>query len=548
MNSVRSRTSPLGWLAIPALLGVLVLVGMALSTESRDEFESRTGQDSTDQEPDRQPQDQDRSQNSGQPSEQQQAEGSNGQEQGQQQETSDADQAADQVEETSGRGGGEDSRPVVIRTPNGDVVVQLGDGETVRAVPGDSQLPSDPSRTLSPSDDGDFGGLRVTEDGELEPIDEPTDPARDFGITPTADGGVGVTRPDGSAVTLEPTADGGLTTSDGQSQEPQAVPAGEDVILQSAEQFPEGHRTSPEAEPLILQAEDGPVRIELNAEGDLVANQPDPDSVIEVDEDDLVAIRVNENGDLEVVPLDEIGPNDTVLVPSGGGVDLVRPDGSRVEFRVDGENDGVTATEVTADGREIELTPNPDGSVTLEDGTTVGPIDFAEDGGAIERLLDQTADLPWPWVFGAIALLAALSIATAVYLHRTRPDDAFDFGQLVETGVDVDEFERFLQILSHDPDPDRAIRLAFYAVERGLCGLPPRRPDETPFEWHHRVSEVRPELAESLGPICDRFAMVRFAPGNATTDDRDAVVARLRQLNLLATDPTAIRTEPLAGV
>ena len=41
---------------------------------------------------------------------------------------------------------------------------------------------------------------------------------------------------------------------------------------------------------------------------------------------------------------------------------------------------------------------------------------------------------------------------------------------------------------------------------------------------------------------------VRFAPGDATAEDRDAVVARLRQLNMLASGSTRIRTEPLAGV
>lgn len=565
MTAVGStRRSPLGWFAVPALLGVLVMIGMAISTESRDNFENRTSTNNTDSQLGQQPSDQLPDQpaidsgslsddpNESNESNDQQSEAT-GQAQDQDESANGTGEAGDsEATQQAGNGDGEATTPVIIQTPNGDVVVQLGNGDIVTAVPGDSPIPSDPSRTLTPSADGDLGGVRVTEDGNLEPIDAPEQVdtpeqvGRDFGLAPTPGGGVAVTRPDGSVVTLNPNADGGLNVME--ANETRTESADQDALIQPADRFPEGQQTDPTAQPLIVETPSGPVRLELTGDGDLVANQPDPDSIVQVDPDDLVAIRVDENGNLEVVPLDEVGPDDTVLVPADGGVDLVRPDGSRVEFRIDGENDGVTATEVTADGQEIELTPNPDGSVTLEDGTTVGPIDFAEDGNAIERLLDQTADLPWPWVFGAIALLTALSVGTAVYLYKNQPENEFDFGQLAATGVDVDEFEHFLAVLTNDPDPARAIRLAFYAAERGLGGLPPRRPDETPFEWHNRVEQVRPELAEPLGPICDRFAMVRFAPGHATAEDRDAVVARLRQLNLLAGGSTRPRHDAMAGV
>jgi hypothetical protein len=556
------RRSPLGWIAVPALLGVLVVIGLAISTESRDNFENRTSANDTNEQAGQQP-------NNGndQPSPdfEPDAGGDLSEDEpgatGESQEQGDSTQGTpeqDTAESGDGEpgdgesqqqlGDGEATTPVVIQTPNGDVVVQLGNGDTVTALSGDSPIPTDPARTLTPSSDGDLGGVRVTEDGNLEPIDVPEQADRDFGLSPAPGGGLEVTRPDGSTVTLDPAGDGSVTATESVDGRTENVPADSDVVIQPADRFPEGQQTDPTGQPLIVETPNGPVRLELTGDGDLVANQPDPDSVVQIDPDDLVAIRVDENGNLEVVPLDEIGPDDTVLVPTDGGVDLVRPDGSRVEFRLDGENDGVTATEVTVDGDQIELTPNPDGSITLEDGTTVGPIDFAEDGSAIERLLDQTADLPWPWVFGAIALLTALSVATAVYLYKNQPNNEFDFGQLAATGVDVDEFEHFLAVLSSDPDPARAIRLAFYAAERGLGGLPPRRPDETPFEWHNRVEQIRPELAEPLGPICDRFAMVRFAPGHATSEDRDAVVARLRQLNLMAAGAAGPPHQAMAGV
>ena len=149
-------------------------------------------------------------------------------------------------------------------------------------------------------------------------------------------------------------------------------------------------------------------------------------------------------------------------------------------------------------------------------------------------MIDRASGLPWPWVFGGIALLALLSIGTAVYLHRNRPDDPFDYSQFATTGVPEDQFEKFLSILIADPDPGRAIRLAFYATERGLGGLPPRRADETPFEWHARVEQRRPELAPALAPICDMFARARFAPGESTAADRDLMVEHLRELNEVA--------------
>lgn len=535
MTPVNHRRSPLRWLAIPALLAVLALIGLALSTESRGEFEERTsrstGEDQSGQ------QDPDNSSSSQQADEQP----------GSQTEEDRSGDESGRETQSSGEGSG-DGRPIVIQTPDGDVVIELGDGDTVRAVPGDSPLPSDPSRTLTPSDDGSLGGLRVTEDGRIEAIEVPEVPDRDFQLEPSPDGII-VTRPDGTVIEVRPGETEVSATEQPAGDQPNPLTAENgDITVQSIDEFPADQQTSPTAQPLIVETPEGPVRFELDGDGDLVVNQPDPASVVEVNPDDLVAIRVDEDGNLEVVPLDEIGPDDTVLVPADGGVDLVRPDGSRVEFRVDGENDGVTATEITTDGREVELEPNPDGSVTLEDGTTVGPIDFAEDGGAIERLLDQTADLPWPWVFGAIALLVLLSAGTALYLYKTRPDGAFDFSQLAATGVDVDEFEDFLTVLSTDEDPARAIRLAFYAVERGLAGLPPRRQDETPFEWHHRVQQERPDLAEPLASICDRFAMVRFAPGQTTTADRDMVVARLRQLHLLGGAASRQATDTMAGV
>ncbi len=537
-----SRRASVGWLAIPAFLLALALVGMAVTTEPREQFEQRANQQSDGGDGD----------DGGATDERDPR--SNGSERGDNPQTGqDGDIQQGDIEQGDGRSGEpEDRRSIVIRTETGDVVIEVDeDGTPQRAVPGDSAFPSDPSRVLTPDADGEFVGIRINDDGELEPVGVGDVGVDDFRLRPTGDG-LEITRPDGSRLRLRPTEDGRLSgteiAADGTSSE---VPGQDgEVLIQPGDGT--GSETGgepgdqPIGDPIVVDTEAGPVRIELEPNRDLVANQPDPGSGVAFGDEDLSAIRVDENGDLEIVPLDEVGPEDTVLRPNGGGFDLVRPDGSRVEFRADGENDGITATAISPDGQARELTPNADGSVTLDDGTTIGPIDIAEDGGPIEQLLDQTSDLPWRWVAAAIAMLAVLSSGTALYLHRNRPRGGFDPAGLAGSGMPEDQLETFLSILANDEDPSRSIRLAFYAVERGMAGLPARHVNETPFEWHARVEQIRPDLAVPLAPICDLFALARFAPGHASPADRDLMVEHIRELNEVARRSAGQR--PMAGV
>lgn len=302
-----------------------------------------------------------------------------------------------------------------------------------------------------------------------------------------------------------------------------------------------GSDGGPPAE-ITVATETGEIVIQVDENGQPIRLTPigpgGSGDTVDIDPDDLVAVRLTEDGRLEVVPLDQIGPDDTVVVPADGGFDLERPDGSVVEFRADGENGGMTATEISPDGEVVELEPNSDGSVTLSDGTTVGPIDFVDDLGPIERLIDQTRDLPWPLLVGAVLLLAGASIALALYLHRKRSDETFDFGKLAGTGVPDDRFDRFLDSLGNDPDPSRAVRIGFSVAERGLGGIQQRRVDETPFEWHRRVSDAvgpgaDPALTEALGTVCDLFARARFAPGQSSEQDRRDMIDALRRLHQL---------------
>ncbi len=517
----------LGWLAIPPFLLALALAGMAVSTEPKQDFEERSS--SSAQQNDGDDGQEQPSSSSSQSDQDDPNSQPNPDRSGETQDPGGSDQR-----NSSGRDSDGQRQPITIQTDNGEITIVLDESGRPRSVSAGDSVVADPTRSFTPDPDGGFVGFRVTDQGRLEPVEtDDFNSSGDYWIRTEADG-LEVIRPDGTQVQLRTNDNGELTgsrsTATGLSEE---LPNEDgDIVIQPSVDFAPELVVDPNTEPIAITLEDGSITIELQSDGDLTATQNN--EPLTADFDDLSAIRVDEDGNFEVVPLDQINPDDTLLVPADSGFDLVRPDGSRVEFRPDGENDGVTATEVSPDGDRRELVPNPDGSVTLDDGRTVGPIDIAEDGGAFERLLDQTSDLPWPWVFGGIALLAALSIGTAVYLHRNRPTGQFDYGQFAVAGVPEDQFEKFLVILKDEPDPTRAIRLAFYAVERGMAGLPTRRSNETPFEWHSRVAETQPEMAAALAPICDLFAMARFAPGEATVANRDLMIEHLRELNWVA--------------
>jgi hypothetical protein len=531
--AVGSSRSLLGWLAIPPLLLAFVLAGMAVATEPKEEFEERAraraeAEAEQSNESDRQGGSDERSG--------ERPDGRSGSEP----RSTPGDDGDQTVGDRSraGAGGDQSQRPVVIQVDGGEVLVEFDEnGRPTRIVAGEggSDLISD--RRFVPDEDGDFAGFAVV-DGRLEPVRTAEFTIDDYWLE-TRSEGIEINRPDRARIQIRaglPESEGGEVTFTGTSVSPAGIAAAlaeidGRFVVQPASDFGPEFVVDPESEPIIVDVESGRYVFDLQPEGDLTVTASEPASV---PFGEASAVRLDEDGNFEVIPLEEISPDDTLLVPADRGFDLARPDGSRVEFRPDGENDGMTATEVSPDGQRRELEPNPDGSVTLDDGRTVGPIDYAEDGGALERLLDQTSDLPWPWVFGAIAALAALSIGTAVYLHRNRPRDAFDFSQFAVAAVPEDRFERFLSTLREESDATRAIRLAFHAVERGLAGLPIKRADETPFEWQGRVAAADAEFGQALAPICDLFALARFAPGEATDAERDRMIDHLRALNELA--------------
>ena len=275
----------------------------------------------------------------------------------------------------------------------------------------------------------------------------------------------------------------------------------------------------------------------------------DPDGVARASVDggdtefDLVqgtesGVRVTDDGELEPVPPGEIGTDDLAFAPTHNGVDVLAPGSPITELRPDGASGGVSATEF--DGENVNsLTPDS-GVVELNDGTTISPIEPPSD-----RLIiaSPAGPMPWRWIFTTLAALAITSATIGFLLHHNHTEAELR----TESGPDstrVDEnFDQFLARLASDEDPTRAIRLGFHAVEQGLGGLPERRENETPFEWHQRVSKTIPTVEEPLGRICDLFAKARFAPGDATIEDRQLMIAEIRSLVTGVHTPT-----PMAAV
>ncbi len=102
-----------------------------------------------------------------------------------------------------------------------------------------------------------------------------------------------------------------------------------------------------------------------------------------------VGLKLGADGQLQPVSQDQIAPGDLVVAPAGGGLDVLRPDGSRVQIRPGPSSDGsgLVASEVTADG-VTGLQPSDEGQIDVGDGVTVtlptpDPIDLSNesDGG-----------------------------------------------------------------------------------------------------------------------------------------------------------------------
>ena len=212
-------------------------------------------------------------------------------------------------------------------------------------------------------------------------------------------------------------------------------------------------------------------------------------------------LRLERDGELRATPLDETGRGDVVLVPVEGGVDVQLPDGDRVEVRPnpsgstgDQESGRLDLNRMGSDGAREQLEPADDGSVNLGDGVE---IQLPADNGQIPAV-DDPVRIRWLWFVVWLVAMTAASLALAFHLHRNGPP-LFDSAAFTPPeDVAVTSFVAFLALLRDDPDPARAIRLAFEGAEHGLGSLPARAETETPFEWHARVAHSKPHLDETL--------------------------------------------------
>ena len=287
---------------------------------------------------------------------------------------------------------------------------------------------------------------------------------------------------------------------------------------------------------LDIRSDQGSVGIRLE-EGGVVAiprsgdgARGEQDTLQPNTDGDDSGLRLSDDGRLEPVSACDIQPGDLVIRPAENGLDIVRSDGGHTAIRGDSlhadSTIGFTVVEVAADGTASPLTPNDDGQIDLGDGVSIQ----LPDGGQTLTLWERATTTPWRWIVLAIVALALTSIAVALYLHHNRPMEPFGRDFVGRGGVPADRFEDFLAMLQTDPDPARAIRLAFSAAERGMGSLPARHATETPFEWSSRVRADQPHLEVPLTSLCSRFATARFAPERPTLSDRDEAIVELRQL------------------
>ncbi len=276
--------------------------------------------------------------------------------------------------------------------------------------------------------------------------------------------------------------------------------------------------------------------------------------------DGALGLRLGADGALEPVDVGSaIASSDIVAAPEpspapdgpdgtpdrpGQGVDLLRPDGNRVEIRTGGDTpSGIEVTSVDEAGGTETLTPDGDGRIDLGGGLALqlpaeAPVPPTPDGAEAEAE-DDGGGLGIRWL--VLALLAAVMVGALILRRLRSRSTAIDDRPpaIVEPPFEIGPIDAFAATLRADPDPARAIRLAFHAASRGMGTLPPRERIETPAEWHQRVVGAQPHFGPPLGALCNQFAAVRFAPVQPSAADREEAVASLLQVHDLANPPTA---------
>ncbi|MEM7342015.1 MAG: DUF4129 domain-containing protein [Actinomycetota bacterium] len=241
-------------------------------------------------------------------------------------------------------------------------------------------------------------------------------------------------------------------------------------------------------------------------------------------------VQLTPEGDLASTTDRPSDSSEVVVRPTPEGLDVIQADGDVIEIRPAPPSDenpsGFTVTAAGPDGTDTELVPSEQGVVDIGEDMTV---ELPPPPRSVWEVATRT---PWRWIVLGYSLLALASIATAIYLHLTRPRvEGWPDEELSDALPVGATFAELLDWLSAEPDPARAIRLVFSVAETGMGRLPARARTETPFEWHDRVAETWPDLAEPLGSLCNRYATARFAPNRPTRDDQ---LAAIDELHILA--------------
>lgn len=256
---------------------------------------------------------------------------------------------------------------------------------------------------------------------------------------------------------------------------------------------------------------------------------------VTLDADTLAAgegVELSSDGDLAATTERPTDDSSVVVRPTPDGLDVIQADGDVVEIRpappTDENPTGFSVTSTGPDGTDTELVPSETGEVDIGEDMTVG---LPPPPRSVWEVATRT---PWRWIVLGYSILAMASIATAAYLHITRPQrrewPEEDLSHALPVGATLVEL---LDWLRAEPDPARAIRLVFSVAEGGMGRLPARARTETPFEWHERVSATWSDLAVPLGSLCNRYATARFAPDRPTRTDQLAAVDELQHLAAL---------------
>lgn len=305
---------------------------------------------------------------------------------------------------------------------------------------------------------------------------------------------------------------------------------------------------------IVIETPEGTV--EITADGErIVGRQADGSAeVLRLFEDpngDIIGFRLDPDGTFSPVRAGDDTEGATLLIPNaGGGFDLVKPDGSRV--RVDVDNGELAAGEIGENGF-TPLPRNEDGSFRLGDDL------FASPTGPLDSVNGPAPSAPgaFPWTEILIALAAAAALGLGIWFFiafsprlasvRDVPVDQLFVAPVIrreETSDPWAAFEAYLVELATEPDPSQAILLAFSYAESGIGTLPPRDPEETPYEWLRRAQTIDPAVSDLLTPLLERYVAIRFGGHLAEDAERRRAIADLRRLTHAACgvdDPLSTR-------